>query len=230
VLEAFALGAAGQSSLLLSGLAVYLVKIPKSVVGALAGFGAGALVGAIAFDLVPQGEGLHSNLELGIWLLIGGLVFIVSDQIVETRFGEGGGSSALGIVVGSIVDGVPESLIFGIQIGASQPISIPFLIAVFASNIPQAVAPSADLAEQGWRPAKMATMWGGVVLACGLFAALGYLATEAWGLTGDRAAAFAAGGLLAMLTDSLMPFALERGGTWAGIWTVVGFAISLASA
>ena len=229
MLEAIALGVAAQSSLLLAGLAVYLIKIPRSLVGALAGFGAGALIGAIAFDLIPQGEGLHSTLELAVWLLVGGLVFIVSDRIVETRFGEGGGSSALGIVVGSVVDGVPESAIFGIQVGAGLPISVPFLVAVFASNVPQAVAPSADLAQQGWRPGKLAAMWGGVVVACGLFAGLGYLATEAWGLSGDRAAAFAAGGLLAMLTDSLMPFALERGGTWAGIWTVVGFAVSLAS-
>ena len=54
--------------------------------------------------------------------------------------------------------------------------------------------------------------------------------TDAFGASGDRAAAFAAGGLLAMLTDSLMPFALARGGTWAGLWTVVGFAASLANA
>jgi len=213
----------------MSGLAVYLVKVPQKVIGAFAGFGAGALISAIAFDLIPQGEGLEYGV-LALWLLVGGVVFIVSDALVESRFGEGGGSSALGIVVGAVVDGVPESLIFGIQVASGQPISTAFLIAVFVSNVPQALAPSADLAGSGWRAAKMALMWGLVVLACGIASGLGFAATDLWGLNGDRAAAFAAGGLLAMLTDSLMPFALERGGTWAGIWTVVGFATSLATA
>jgi ZIP family zinc transporter len=229
MLDAILLGAAAQSSLLLSGLAVYLVKVPQKVVGAFAGFGAGALIAAIAFDLIPQGEGLQYG-QLALWLLVGGGVFIVSDALVESRFGEAGGSSALGIVVGAVVDGVPESLIFGIQVASGQSISASFLIAVFVSNVPQALAPSADLADSGWRAGKMALMWGVVIIACGAASGLGFVATDAWGLDGDRAAAFAAGGLLAMLTDSLMPFALERGGTWAGIWTVVGFASSLATA
>jgi ZIP family zinc transporter len=68
-----------------------------------------------------------------------------------------------------------------------------------------------------------------VVIACGVTAGLGYALSDAIGATGDRAAALAAGGLLAMLTDSLMPYAFDRGGSWAGAWTVVGFAASLAS-
>ena len=77
MLDAFLLGAAAQSSLVLSGLAVYLVKVPQKVVGAFAGFGAGALIAAIAFDLIPQGEGLEYG-QLALWLLIGGGVFIVT--------------------------------------------------------------------------------------------------------------------------------------------------------
>jgi zinc transporter, ZIP family len=229
MLGAILLGAGAQSALVLSGLAVYVVKVPRAVIGAFAGFGAGALISAIAFDLVPQGEGLQ-NWQLAVWLLAGGLIFIVSDKLVERKFGEGGGSSALGIVVGSVVDGVPESLIFGIQLASGSTISTAFLIAVFVSNIPQALAPSADLAEAGWSAAKMTLLWLVVVVACGLASGLGFAATDIWGLDGDRAAALAAGGLLAMLTDSLMPFAMERGGAWAGIWTVVGFATSLANA
>lgn len=75
----------------------------------------------------------------------------------------------------------------------------------------------------------MLGMWGVVVVACGVTAALAYLAANAMGATGGRAAAFAAGGLLAMLTDSLMSYAFDRGGSFAGVWTVVGFAASMAS-
>ena len=74
-----------------------------------------------------------------------------------------------------------------------------------------------------------AMLWAGVVLACGLAAGLGYLLTQLDpSLSGDRMAALAAGGLIAMLTNSLMPFAFERGGAQAGIWTVVGFAVAVA--
>lgn len=230
MLEAVLLGAAAQSSLILSGVVVYGVTVPSRVIGWLAGFGAGALIAAIAFDLIPESNVL-ALWEAAVWLLIGALVFVLADRIVEAKFGGEGasGPAPLGIVVGSVVDGVPESLIFGIQIASGQAISAAFLAAVFLSNIPQALAPSADLAKEGWRWTRMLGMWGVVVVACGVTAGLGYVVADAFGAAGGRAAAFAAGGLLAMLTDSLMPYAFDRGGSWAGVWTVVGFAASMAS-
>jgi ZIP family zinc transporter len=227
-LEAFALGGIAQSSLLLAGLAVYWVKPTTRVIGGLAGFGAGALVAAVSFDLIPQAEGME-QWEVALWLLIGALVFVVADTIVERRFGEGDDAGPLGIVVGSVVDGVPESIIFGIQIGLGQLIGAAYIGAVFVSNVPQALAPSASLAESGWSRMRMAGMWGVVVLACAVTAWIGYLLGSSLGATGDRAAALAAGGLLAMLTDSLMPYAMQKGGSQAGIWTVIGFAASLAA-
>jgi ZIP family zinc transporter len=227
-LEAFALGAAAQSSLLLAGLAVYWVRPTTKVIGGLAGFGAGALISAVAFNLIPEAEGM-AGWESALWLLVGALIFVVADNIVERRFGEGDDAGPLGIVVGSVVDGVPESLIFGIQVATGQMISAAFVGAVFVSNIPQALAPSAALAESGWARARTAGMWGVVVLACAVTAWLGYLLGVGLGASGDRAAALAAGGLLAMLTDSLMPYAVQKGGAQAGVWTVVGFAASLAA-
>ena len=111
----------------------------------------------------------------------------------------------MGIVVGSVVDGLPESIIFGIQIATGQAVSAAFVAAVWVSNIPQALAPSASLAQSGWARARLVGMWSLVVLACALTSGLGYILGGAVGATGGRAAALAAGGLLAMLTDSLMP-------------------------
>jgi ZIP family zinc transporter len=227
LLEAFALGLVAQSSLLVAGLIVCWVKVPARVVGVLAGFGAGAMIAAIAFDLVLQAEALPAA-EFAAWMLIGVALFIAGDWVVEQRFGSEGAGGAMGIVVGSVVDGVPESVIFGIQIGTGLAISPSFLAAVMVSNVPQAIAPSADLAASGWGPRRLAQLWGIVVLACGVAAALGYIATNlAPGVTGDRAAALAAGGLLAMLTNSLMPFAFDRGKTLAGVATAIGFCLSV---
>jgi ZIP family zinc transporter len=185
------------------------------------------LVGAIAFDLIPESEVLPT-VEAAAWLLVGAVVFVVADRVVESRFGEGGAAGPLGIVVGAVVDGVPESLIFGIQLAGGQGLSVAFLAAVFVSNIPQALAPSVDLSSSGWSPVRLGGMWAVVVLVCGLTAGIGFVGADLTGATGGRAAAFAAGGLLAMMTNSLMPFAFERGGALAGIATVVGFAVSLA--
>ena len=246
MLEALVLGAVAQVSLLLSGLFATWVTVPSRVTGWLAGFGAGALISAVAFDLIPQASDL-GNVGLTIWLLIGAGVFVGGDWLVDRRFGgavatpagapattdaaEDGGAGdgaqgALGIVLGSVVDGVPESLIFGIGVAVGEPVSTSFLAAVIVSNIPQALAPSAELAAAGWSRSRLCAMWGAVVVACGLASGLGYVVGGLGG-TGDHMAALAAGGLLAMLTDSLMPFAYQRGRSWAGIWTVIGFALAI---
>jgi ZIP family zinc transporter len=225
MLHAITLGALAQISLLLSGLLATWVRIPAKVVGWFAGLGAGALISAVSFDLTRQAAAL-GGLRLAAWLLVGAAAFIAGDVAIERRLGPAEGSDPLGIVLGSVVDGVPESLIFGIGVAAGNPVSIGFLGAVIVSNVPQALAPSADLVSAGWSRARLSAMWGSVVAACGLAAGLGYLAGTIGG-TGDAAAAFAAGGLLAMLTNSLMPFAFSRGGNLAGLWTVIGFALAV---
>ena len=122
---------------------------------------------------------------------------------------------------------MPESIIFGIQIATGSPVSGAFLASVWISNLPQAIAPSSDLNSSGWTPRKIGVLWAGVVVACGLASALGYLmASIDPSAVGDRAAALAAGGILAMLTTSLMPFSWEKGGYAAGVATVLGFCLS----
>ena len=144
MLEALGWGLLAQSSLLLAGLLVCWVTLPTKLVGILGGFGAGAMIAAVSFDLVPEAQVLE-RWQFAVWMLIGVAVFLLGDKIVERRFGSEGTGGAMGIVVGSIVDGVPESLILGIQVGAGTTISLSFVAAIFVSNLPQAIAPSADL-------------------------------------------------------------------------------------
>jgi ZIP family zinc transporter len=227
MLESFALGAATQLSLVLSGLAVFLVTMPRRLVGAMAAFGAGALIAAVARDLLPEAHVLQL-IQSSLWAMMGASVFIIAEHQVDRKFGSEGASGALGIVVGSVVDGVPESIIFGIQLASDEPVSMAFIAAVFVSNIPQAIAPSADLVAVGWNARRVATLWLWVVLACGVASVLGYIAGGVFtGVNGSRMAAFAAGGILAMLANSLIPFAHERS-KWAGLWMVSGFCASFA--
>jgi ZIP family zinc transporter len=227
VLNAFGLGAATQLSLVLSGLVVFLIAVPTRVVGALAGFGAGALIAAVSRDLLPEAHSLQL-IQSSLWAMLGAGVFIVAEHYVDEKFGDEGAAGALGIVIGSVVDGVPEAIIFGIQLASGEPVSAAFIGAVFVSNIPQAIAPSAELAATGWNMRRVAGLWCWVVLACGAAAVAGFLAGTATSrINGSRMAAFAAGGILAMLSNSLIPFAHERA-KGAGLWTVVGFCASFA--
>ena len=227
MLTSFGLGALAQLSLILSALAVFVIKVPRTMVGNFAGFGAGALIAAVATDLLPTAEVLDMR-QVALWAVLGAGAFILGERFVEKRFGAEGASGPLGIVVGAIVDGVPESIIFGVQIGKGVTVSLAFIAAVFVSNIPQALAPSAGLAESGWNWRRVSGLWLWVVLACGAAAAFGYLAAiTVSGANGSRAAALASGGILAMLTNSLIPFAHERSER-AGIWTVIGFCSALA--
>ena len=227
LLYAFALGAISMLSLPLSGIAVFLVKFPTRLVGALAAIGAGALIAAVVRDLLPEAHELQLW-QSSVWAMLGAGTVIIGEHWVHKKFGSGGAAGALGIVVGAVVDGVPETIIFGIQLASGQPISAAFLAAVFVSNIPQAIAPSADLAATGWNWRRVAGLWIWVVFACGVAAVLGYgaraFSTE---VTGVRMAALASGGILAMLANSLIPFAHERH-KGAGLWLVVGFCASFA--
>jgi zinc transporter, ZIP family len=228
MLEALGWGLLAQASLLLAGLIVCWVTVPTKVVGIMGGFGAGAMIAAVSFDLLPEATVHIEAWETGLWMMAGVLVFLLADRYVEKKFGSEGAGGAMGIVVGSVVDGVPESAILGIQVGTGVAISLSFVFAVFVSNIPQAIAPSADLAASGWGPRRLGRLWLLVVLACGIAAALGYLGTDVSSdVVGDRAAALAAGGLLAMLTNSLIPFSFERGGSAAGAATALGFCLSV---
>lgn len=227
MIEAFLIGALAQSSLLIGALIVYRITFPDRVIGQLAGLGAGALLGAASFQLVPEAQESLGSAEISVWLLVGAAVYIVADKIIEKRFGEGG---AMGIVVGNINDALPESLIFGIQMATSAVMSPALAVSVWVSNFPQVLAPAADLRETGWALRKQVALWGTIVVLSGVFAAVGFLAADWLGdVGGARIAAFTIGGLIAMLTTSLIPFAYQKGGLAAGMWAVVGFGFPLAA-
>ena len=148
-------------------------------------------------------------------MLIGVAIFLLGDWLVDRRFGTAGAGGAMGIVVGSVVDGAPESVIFGIQIGTGVDQCGAFSprCSSRTSRRRSRRPPTSRRAAGG---TKLGTLWLLVVLACGVAAALGFLADRVRPAYGERAAALAAGGLLAMLTNSLMPFAFERGEQLAG--------------
>jgi ZIP family zinc transporter len=197
------------------------------------GFGAGTLLSAIAYELIPE-----SNLEYGpgiaIAFLIGALTYYVADWLIDHRGGAdrqkiGGGEpegSGVAMFLGALLDGLPESLILGITLAAGGRISLAFVTSVFVSNIPQGVAGTTSLKEAGYTDRHVFGMWTALTVASAGMAALGFVLADATHIQGLFAEAFAAGAVLTMLADSMMPEAFRHGGRPVGLLTVLGFLLA----
>ena len=235
MIEAFFWGAVGASALLVGALVAYVATPSPKIIGVVMALGAGLLIGSVAFELIDEALKTAEVALVGLFTLIGAATFTVGDWWLE-RGGAGdrkdsGGAQASGaplaIVFGSVLDGVPESFVLGLTV-LQGGVSVALLVGVLLSNLPEGLSSSSGLRVAGWSRARVVRMWLIVMLVAGVSAALGYaLLDPASGRTGAFAQGFAAGALLAMITDTMLPeaYAVERVAT--GSLVAIGFAISL---
>jgi ZIP family zinc transporter len=236
--ESFLWGALAASSLVLGGVVALLLPISRRVLGLIMAFGAGVLISAVAFELVEEGfETSAGQGEISLGLLAGSVVFFVGDALID-RLGGGerkssGGNqvagSALAIVLGIVLDGIPESLVLGLTVLEAGTVSAAFLVAVFLSNLPEAIAATTGLAQAGWAKRRILGLWVLVMTVSGLAALAGYVLLDT---ASPRliafVLAFAGGAILTMLADTMMPEAFEHGGKLVGLATTIGFGLAFA--
>ena len=135
--------------------------------------------------------------------------------------------SPLAIVFGSVLDGVPESFVLGLTV-LQGGVSVALLVGILLSNFPEGLSSSSGLRIAGWTRARVVRMWLIVMAVSAVSAALGYAMLDpASGRTGAFAQGFAAGALLAMVSDTLLPEAYEVERAATGSLVAIGFAISL---
>ena len=233
---AFGWGLLAASSLVIGALLALLLRIPLRVIGLIMGFGAGVLISAVAFDLVEEASGKAS----GSGWVIGGLfagcaVFFGGDLLIARLGGSdrkdatGGqeSGSALAIVLGTVLDGIPESTVIGLTIFEGGKVGAAYLAAVFISNLPEAVSSTSGLVAGGWKRSRILWMWIAIAVVSGLSSLAGYGLFQ--GSSPDTVAfvlTFAAGAILTMLADTMMPEAFEHGGRLTGVVTTLGFAVA----
>jgi len=234
---AFAWGTLAASSLVLGAAAALWVRIGFRTIGLIMGFGAGVLISAVAFDLVEEAIGKatgHGAVLLGMFAGCG--VFFAGDVLIDraggarrkSARGAREGDSALAIVLGTVLDGIPESIVIGLTIYESGAVGAAYLTAVFVSNVPEAVSSTAGLVASGWRSRRILAMWTLIALISGLASLVGYgLFQHASPDTLAFVNAFAAGAILTMLADTMMPEAYEHGGKLVGVVTTLGFVVAL---
>jgi ZIP family zinc transporter len=232
MLAAFLWGGAAAAALLV-GYALAGRGLSNRTIGIVMGIGAGALISAIAYELVP--ESVLGATGMGVAFALGAIAFFAGDWLVDRRGGadrkdiaggQAGGSGAA-ILVGTLLDNVPESIILGMSLALGGAINVAFLAAVFISNLPEGVAGTVNLQATGRSRRHIFWMWATLVLISAACAALGY-ALVRWlpGVNGLYAQAFAAGAMLTMLADAMMPEAFEHGGMTVGLFTALGFLLA----
>ena len=234
--EAFAWGLVAGSSLLLGGLIGLRFDLKPNLVGLIMAFGSGVLISAVAYELVFEafetsaGEG---GVALG--LFAGALTFFAGDSLIDRFGGEGrkgssgtqAGGAPLAIVLGIVLDGIPETAVIGLSLLEGGGVSVAVITAVFLSNLPESIAATTGLAKAGWAPRRILGLWAAVMVVSGLSALAGYgLLEDASGRTVAFVLAFAGGAVLTMLADTMMPEAFERGGKVTGLVTTLGFALA----
>ena len=128
--------------------------------------------------------------------------------------------------LGALLDGVPESLILGLGMAGGEGISVAFLAAVVFSNVPEGVAGTLSMEEAGVSARRVTQMWGSLAVAGAVASAVGFALADVVPNDGLYAQAFAAGAMLVMLADTMMPEAFEHGGRAVGLTTVVGFLVA----
>jgi zinc transporter, ZIP family len=224
MLEALGWGAFAASSLVIGALVGLAREWPRRLVGLVLGFGAGALISAVTFELAEDGIAIGGGLAVAIGLGAGALTYFVCDGLIERRSGSGAGPA---LALGAFLDGIPEQLVLGLGIALGKGVSVGLLAAIFVSNLPEAIGSASDLRGGGRSDRQVVRLWIAVAAVCALATLLGYaLADSASDHLKAAINGFAAGALLVMLVDSMIPDATRQAGRSTGLITTLGFAVA----
>ncbi len=223
MLAAIGWGALAASSLVLGALLALARRWPDRTIGLVLAFGAGALISAVSFELFAEGIEEAGRLPVALGLGAGALGYFLADRPLERRPEAGGSALALG----AFLDGIPEQLVLGIGLAEGGGVSVGLLAAVFVSNLPESIGSGSDMLAAGRPRAEIVRLWVAVAFVCTLATVVGYAIAEA--ASDELKGAingFAAGALLVMLADSMMPEARQKAGLAGGLVLVLGFALA----
>ena len=226
-------GALAGGALLLGSLIAWFVDVPRRVVATIMAFGSGVLISALAFDLIGEAAD-----EGGFWpamagFLCGAVVYVAANLIldrVNARNRRGTTESpgtGTGIAIGALLDGVPETAILGLSMIGGGQVSVPVLLAILISNVPEGLASTAELKADGRQPRYVFTLWIGITVACALSSLGGFVLLQDASAGGAAfVTAVAAGAILAMICDTMIPEAFREAGAFTGLIATVGFFVS----
>jgi zinc transporter, ZIP family len=233
-------GAVAASSLVIGALLGIRRQWPDRQIGVVLAFGAGALISAVSFELAEEGIEVGGAGGVGVGLALGAFTYFFASRALGRRGersghrapsrpgagtdGDGGGSA---LALGATLDGIPEQLVLGIGIATGAGVSVSLLLAIFISNLPEAIGSASEMHAGGRSSRTVIRLWLVVGGVCTLATVIGWALADVTGAAFTAAAdGFAAGALLVMLIDSMIPEAAKRAGRVAGLVSVLGFAVA----
>jgi ZIP family zinc transporter len=224
MIEAGAWGLIAESSLVLGAILSFTGWIRDQPLRLVTAFGAGVLISAVAYDLV--GEAVlktATGTSVAAGFVLGSLVFYGITSLVERWSSRR--SQGTGIFIGAALDAIPTAVVLGVSLLGGDGVSVAILVAIFISNLPEGLSSSTGLSKAGHGRGQIIGAWLVVVAVSGLVAAVSYAGLG--GAGGDAIAfmeAFAAGAIVTMLADDMIPNAYKAGDKLPGVATAAGFA------
>jgi zinc transporter, ZIP family len=231
VLRALGWGSLAAGSLVIGAALAFVRDWSARQVAFVLAFGAGALISAVSFELAEEGLQAGGLGWTSLGLAFGAIMYWALDGALERRLGSGSGSGDAGVALalGAFLDGIPEQLVLGIGLASGGSVGIGLVVAIFVSNLPEAIGSARAMHAAGTDRRRVLLLWGAVAGCCVAATVLGYLVAGA--ASGELRAAidgFAAGALIVMLIDSMIPQAREGAGRSAGLIATLGFAVAAA--
>jgi len=239
-LQAGGWGLLAGAALLLGAFIGVRFKVPPRVVAAVMAFGSGVLISALSFELMDEAIDTGGFASTAAGFLCGALFYTGANWWLarkgarhRKRFAprpaakqdEGGAALA----VGALLDGIPESIVIGLSLLGGKGVSVAVVAAVFLSNLPEGLSSAAAMRHAGHSPAHIYGVWSGIALASGLAALLGYTVFHRFPPEMLAATtAVAAGGVLAMVVDTMIPEAFDETHDFAGLIVAAGFLAAFA--
>jgi zinc transporter, ZIP family len=223
---------------LLIGTAVgYFVPVSQRIIAAVMAFGSGVLISALSFELMDEAYKKGGFDSTAIGFLGGAVVYTLANWLLSRhgakhrkRSGhqqpseQEDSGSGVAIAVGALLDGIPESIVIGLSMLKGGAVSMVAVIAIFLSNIPEGLSSAAGMKKAKRSLGYIFGVWGGITIVSGIAALIGYAVFQRFSPDVVAATtAIAAGAILSMLVDTMIPEAFEEAHDFAGLITVTGF-------